>query len=152
MEKIKLVMDMSDFDRPLGGLNLETTDNNLRVKSLLGHWSIGRFENPLILNEKLQTLWNDLLKMHELLGFHKVTFQNLGELFTNNFFKSIDEPTWIVLEIHQRQSDGSLNPENWYIVDLQELILSFNQAIGFTPESIMNLFGIDPKSLKEDQN
>ena len=148
MQKIKLEMDLSDFDRPLGGLNLETTDDKLRVNSLLGHWSLNRFANPLILNERLQTLWNDLLKMHEFLGFHTVTFQNLGELFSENFFKAIDEPTWIVLEIHQPQSDGSLYPENWYVVDLQELILSFNQAIGITPEFLMGIFGIDPKSLK----
>jgi len=88
--------------------------------------------------------------MHKLLGFHTVTFQNHGELFSENFFKAIDEPTWIVLEIHQPKSDGSLYPENWDVVNLQELILSFNQAIGITPESIMQLFGINPKSLKED--
>lgn len=68
-------------------------------------------------------------------------------MFKENFFQAIEEQNWIVLEVYQEGSKSE-NPEYWYVVDLKELILSFNQAIGSTLENIMNILGIDYKSLK----
>ena len=61
MNKITLTMDLSNFNRPLGGLNLETDDNKLRTKALMGHWQwrLLGFAEPLILNEKLQIAWDN---------------------------------------------------------------------------------------------
>ena len=152
MNKITLTMDLSNFNRPLGGLNLETDDNKLRTKALMGHWQwrLLGFAEPLILNEKLQIAWDNFWKTQKLLGYSFENYNPNEDLFMYNFFEIIDEPYWVVLEILQPQDNGSLFHDNWYVVDIKELILTFNQAIGLTPEYIMNIFGIDPKSLNAD--
>lgn len=142
-------MDLSDFDRLPRELNLDTEENKLRINALVGHWSLGRFADPLILNDRLQLVWDNFVKMNELLGASVVEYETYGELFQKNFFEVIDEPDWIVVEVLQPQADDRLYPENWYVVDLKELILNFNQAIGITPEFIMSLFGIDSKNLHD---
>jgi hypothetical protein len=160
MERIQLVMDLSEFFRPSDLLTFKNKEKKLRDKSVIAQWYLNKFDMPFILNDKLKEYWDNFITAHKLMGFPKA--EDHIEVFVETFLEIVcKDQDWIVIEVYD-EKEIKYFPDCWYIIDTtklqinqfnwQEHIKALNEIISkITPEDVMDIFNIDPKGLKENK-